>query len=339
MINPGLGRYEVVLANKSYLREIVETISLEDSLSDIAYRAQVKMVVTPDLYQVGIAPGQDMRVSGIPFGQKAGMIYLLYPGVIWECNSNITKPKHLEVTVYDKTIYLAKSEDEYLFPEGMTATQRLQKYCSDWGLTPGTMEDTAIPLAKTVYRAQTLYSMIQRDLKETAEKGGELFRPRMSLNGVDLVKLGSNETVWMFELEGNLKGLTQKRTLEGAVTQVKVLGSGKISDNTLSPVLAVESSETDKYGTIQKIIQDSKIKTAGDAKTASSKMLSGVQETITIQTTDINTMRAGDKFMLNSGKWNGEWYAISAKHQLGAPGDMTIEAGSLDYIRRKFYAK
>lgn len=338
MTGVGLGKYEIVFDNKHYMREIVETITLEDSLGSIAYCAQIKMLVTPDLYQIGIAPGQKMRVSGIPFGQKAGMVYLLFPGVIWECDSDIVLMKHLDATVYDQTIYLAKSEDEYLFPEGKTASQRLNQYASDWGLTPGKIADTKIPLAKSIYRSQSIYSMIQKDLKETAIKGGDLYRPMIDSNGLNLVKLGSNETVWKFELENNLKGLRQKRTLEGACTQVKVLGSGKVSEDTLAPVLAVEKRDTDKYGTIQKILQEAKIKTAGDAKTASSKVLTGVQETILLTGPDVNTIRAGDKFMLHSGKWDGEWYVISVKHTLGAPGEMSIEAGSLDYIRRKFYA-
>ncbi len=338
MINPGLGKYEVVLANQHYMRDLVETISLEDSLGNISYHAEVRIVVTPDLMKIGIGPGQDMRVSGIPFGSKTGMIYLLYPGVIWECNSDIINVKHIDVTIYDKTIYIAKSEDEYLLPEGQTASQRLAQYATDWGLTMATVADTAIPLAKAPYRSQTIYSMIQKDLKETAIKGGDLYRPRLSSNGLELVKLGSNEVIWVFELEGNIENLTQKRTLEGACTQVKVLGSGKVSDDTLSPVIAIESYEADKYGTIQKILQDSKITSAGDAKTASSQILTGVQETINISSVDINTMRAGDKFILNTGAWNGEWYIISIKHTLGAPGKMQIEAASIDYIRRKFYA-
>lgn len=84
MINPGLQKYEVVLANKYFLREIVESIILEESLDEIAYRAEIKMVVTADF--PGITPGQECRVSGVAFG-GANMVYLLHPGVVWECES------------------------------------------------------------------------------------------------------------------------------------------------------------------------------------------------------------------------------------------------------------
>lgn len=328
MINPGLNQYEVVLANKYYLRELIESITLEDALDEIAYRATIRMVVTSDF--PGIAPGQEMRVSGIPLG-GSNMVYLLYPGMVWEAESINRGQKHIDVTVYDKTIYLAKSEDEYLFPAGITATQRLKRYASDWGIPLSNNADTKIQLSKAVYRPQSIYSMIRADLQETASKGGDMFRPRMTPNGLELIKLGSNSTVWTLETE-NIEELTQKRTLEGAITQVKVLGHA--DEDKKSPVLAIVKGEVGKYGTLQKVLQDEKIKNPTQAKTAGEKLLSGIQETFTVVTTDINTIRAGDKVQLNS----MDLLVTSVRHELGSPGHMTLELASEDYVRRRYYA-
>lgn len=328
MINPGLQKYEFVLANQYYLRELLESITLEESLDEIAYRAMVKMVVTPDF--PGIAPGQECRVSGIPFGGSS-MVYLLHPGVVWECESETRGQKHLTATIYDRTIYLAKSEDEYLFPAGSTASQRLQQYASDWGIPLGQVPDTGVPLAKAVYRAQPIYNMIMADLKETVAKGGEMYRPRMTPDGLELVKLGSNETVWVLELDQNIEELVQRRTLEGTVTQVKVLGNA--SEDQRSPVLAVVKGETVKYGTLQKVLNDSKITSPGEAQAAGQKMLTGVQEIFTVTGIDINTIRAGDKVQLNG----MELLVKSVRHELGSPGHMTLELAGEDVIRRGVY--
>ncbi|MCL4440914.1 MAG: phage portal protein [Firmicutes bacterium] len=328
MINPGLSKYEVVLANKYYLRELIESISLEESLDEIAYRATIKLVVTPDF--PGIAPGQEIRVSGIPFGGSS-MVYLLHPGVVWEVESETRGLKHLTVTTYDKAIYLAKSEDEYLFPAGQTASQRLKRYAADWGVPLGAVTDTGISLAKAVYRAQPIWEMIMSDLKETVAKGGDMYRPRMTPDGLELVKLGSNKTVWVLEAEQNIEDLTQRRTLEGAVTQVKVLGHA--GEDTRSPVLAIAKGETAKYGTLQRVISDEKIKTPAQAKTVGQKALAGMQETFTVTAIDINTIRAGDKMKLNS----MELLVKSVRHELGSPGHMTLELASTDYIRRVVY--
>ncbi len=330
MVNPGLNKYEVVLANKYYLRELIENIELDESLDEIAYRARVKLVITLDF--PGIAPGQELRVSGVPFGGTQ-YVYMLHPGVVWECDSNTRGQKHLVATIYDKTIYLSKSEDECLFPAGQTASQRLKKYAEDWGVPLGYVEDTKIPLAKAVYRPRSIYSMIQADLQETVKKGGNMYRPRMTPDGLVLVKLGSNETVWVLELDQNVEELDQRRTLDGTVTQVKVMGNA--AEDKRAPVLALVKGETDKYGTLQKVLSDEKITNAGQAKTEGEKLLCGVQETITVRGIDINTIRAGDKVQLNG----IDLLVIFIRHELGSPGKMTLELASEDYIRRRYYVR
>jgi len=329
MNNPGLQKYEVVLANKYFLRELVESITMEESLDEIAYRATIKIVITPDF--PGISPGQECRVSGVPFG-GGNMVYLLHPGVVWECESETKYQKRLTATVYDRSLYLARSEDEYLFPAGQTATQRLKRYTADWGITLGQVADTGVALAKAVYRAQPIWSMIMADLKETVAKGGDMYRPRMTPAGLELVKLGSNKTVWMLEAEQNIEELSQRRTLEGAVTQVKVLGNAP--EDKRSPVMALVKGETAKYGTLQKVLSDSKITSAGQAKIASQKMLGGMQESFTVQGIDINTLRAGDKVQLN----RMDLLVKAVSHELGSPGHMTVELTWTDVIRRTVYA-
>ncbi len=329
-VTPGNNKYEVVMADKYYLRELVESISLDESLADITYHGQIRLIVTSDFQQIGISNGQDIRVSGIPFGES-NMAYLLHPAVVWEIESDNAGQKHLDINIYDKTIYLAKSEDEYLFPAGQTATQRLQQYASDWGITVSSLADTNILLAKAVYRAQSIWNMIQKDLKETAKNGGGLYRARMSPNGLELVELGSNSTVWLLEPDQNIEKIKQKRTLEGTVTKVKVLGNA--ADNQRSPVLALETGETAAYGTLQKVLLDEKITTAATGKKAAQSLLCGVKETYTIQGIDINSIRAGDKVVLN----NTELLVISVNHQLGSPGRMTLELAFEDYVRRRYY--
>lgn len=328
MINPGLQKYEVVLANKYFLREIIESVVLEESLDEISQRATIKMVVTPDF--PGIAPGQECRLSGVPFGGSS-MVYLLHPGVVWDCESNTRGQKHLTATMYDRNIYLAKSEDEYLFPAGQTASQRLKKCAADWGIVLSQVTDTGVPLAKAVYRAQPIWSMVLADLKETVDKGGDMFRPRMTPNGLELVKLGSNQTVWVLEEGQNIEDLSQRRTLEGMVTQVKVLGSAQ--EDQRSPVLALVTGDTAKYGTLQKVLSDSKITTAAQAKTAGQKTLTGLQESFTVTGIDINTIRAGDKVKLNG----MELLATSIRHELGSPGHMMLELTWPDVVRRRVY--
>ncbi|MBB6637366.1 XkdQ/YqbQ family protein [Cohnella thailandensis] len=315
--------YEVVLAEKYDLTDLVEEISIEESLEEIACRASLQLAVTANLPTV--APGQAIRISGTPYG-STGKTDLLNPGLVWECSSTNNGSKRLSLTAYDRTIYLAKSEDERLLPAGQTASQRLRAYAKDWSIPIGTLPDTRILLARSVKRRQSIFSMVQEDLRETADKGGDMYRPRMSASGLELVRIGGNSTIW--ELE-TLEEVTQLRTLEGAVTQVKVLGNSG-SDKKLSPVLALVKGETEKYGTLQKVIQDCKIESVAEAKEAAKNMLMGMQETFTVTAPDINTIRAGDKVRLNG----LDLFVTSVKHRLGTPGHMELELAGEAKVRR-----
>lgn len=364
MISPGLNQYEVILNEKYYLRELVKSISLDESLEEISLRASVSLVIGEGW--PGVDPGQDIRITGIPFGGSEPVELL--SGVVWTAENEFRGNDSLNLTIYDRTIYLSKSEDEYLFPAGQTASQRLKKYAADWDIRISDIPDTGVALSKAVYRARPIYKMITDDLKETVKKGGDLYRPRMTSSGLELYRLGSNQTVWVLEPGVNIEEINQHRTLDDAVTQVKVFGQqkkaargkeeidtskmtleeigrkygatvdakGKVKKPELpSPVLVIEKGQTDKFGTLQRVIQDPDIKTAAEGRKAAQAMLSGVQETFTVRAIGINTIRAGDKVeLVGSGL---ELLAISVRHELGDPGSMTLTLATWDYVRRRFF--
>lgn len=322
--------YEVVLQDKYYLRELIESISLADSLDQISYNATIQLKVPEK--GISLAPGQVIRISGVPFTGGDNKVYLLNPGVIWECNSSNSSTKHIQLTVYDRTIYLAKSEDEYLFPAGGTATQRLKRYAKDWGIQLANIPDTKQKLSKAIYRTQPLYKMITADLQETVKAGGEMYIPRMTPTGLELFKIGSNSTVWKLDA---IEEVNQNRTLEGAITQVKVIGSREnAGSDAPSPVLAVVSSDLiPKLGTLQRMVQDEDVTTTAAAKKLGNEMLTGIQETFSVSGLDINTLRAGDKVELG----DMELIVMSASHQLGDPGHMSLELGSMELVKRRYF--
>jgi hypothetical protein len=314
-------RYDVILAGRWSFGEVVESVTLDEALDEIAMRATVDLVVTADF--PGIEPGQALRVVG-PAGQ-------LFDGVVWECDSVTRGVKHLAVIAYDRTIYLAKSEDEYLFPAGQTATQRLKRYAADWSLALGAVAETAVPLAAAVYRAQPIYSMIRSDLLETARKGGELFRARMAGLSLELVRLGSNDRLWVLATDSNVSEVGQRRTLEGACTRAKVLGEA--TDEAASPVLALADGDRATLGTLQKVVQDSAVTTPAEAATRAKLALAGVQESLRVTALGVETVRAGDKVLLDG----TQRLVTSVRHRLGAVPESTLELASYEYVRRNYY--
>ena len=321
--------YKVILQDRYDLSPLVEAINLRDSLEQIAYQGTVNLVVTPDMPP--IQPGMAIRISGIPYGKK-DYVPLLHPAVVWEAETSNNGIKRMTLTLYDRTVYLDKSEDEYLFPAKQTASQRIRKYAADWNLKIAVLPDTKKELGRAVYRTQSIYASMFADLRETAKAGGKLYHPRMIASGLELYELGSNKEVYVLE---SFTDTTQMRTLEGAATKVKVLTTtaSETGKEVPSKVLAIEEKDVEKYGQLQKIIQDDEAKSKAAAKELAKSALRGIQETFSLNAPDINTIRAGDAVMLGTMKL----LVISVSRELGHPGSMSLELGTYDDVKRRFY--
>ncbi|WP_419891381.1 XkdQ/YqbQ family protein [Paenibacillus xylanexedens] len=324
--------YKVIVDDKYDITKLVETITLKDSLDQIAYQANIRLAVSASSGLPSISPGMAVRISGVPFGEKS-MVHLLHPAVIWEVESSNSGTKRLSLTVYDRMIYLEKSEDEFLLPKDQTATQRLKTYAKEWKIPYATLPETKTKLGKAVYRSQTIFSMMFADLKETAKSGGEMYHPRMTPGGLQLFQVGSNAKV--YELD-RLIDLTQMRTLEGAVTKVKVMAASESTSGKEVPskVLAIEQNGVEELGTLQKLVEDDQVKSTTAAKKLAKSHLTGIQETFTISAPDVNTIRAGDAVLLKGLKL----IVMSVSRDLSAgPGTMTLELGTAEMVKRRYY--
>lgn len=322
--------YQVILGGKYDITEVVQagSMSLSDALDDIAMRFKVTITVVPGL--PGIEPPMSITLRGTPINSSS--MTALFDGVVWDVTDSYKGAHYISITAYERTKYMAESEDEYLFNAGMTASSIIKKIASDWNIPLGNIANTKIKLAKQVFRGgRNLYSIIRDVLAETVDKGGDMYIPRMAGGKLELVPIGSNAIVWSLE---TIESAEHTITMDGMVTKVKVLGSSN-SDNKLSPVLAIVTGDTAKYGTIQRVYSDSQIKNVSEAKTAGQKLLSGPVETFSYSGIDINTIRAGDKVKFDE----RDLIVISVEHALGEPGHMNMELAPLEVVRKKYYAK
>lgn len=314
--------YTVILKGNIRLDNLKLQISLSESIDSIAYTADIRLVIPKEL---SLMQGDSIEIIKNNNPGKG----TVFKGVVWTKNTTAQHSKVGNITCKEKTIYIEKSEDEYLFEAGTTATQRARQMCGDWGIPIGNFADTAIPLSKSPPKIKTIYGMMLDDLKETAEKGGGLFKYRMQ-NKLDLIKLGSNKEV--YDISNALDHIGQTGTLEGAVSKVKVLG--KQEDDKKSPVIGTFEKDVSQIGTLQKVIQDEKIQDAGTASQKANALFSKGEGQIVTNGIDIPGIRAGDKVKING----FHVYVSSVNHKLGKPGSMELVLESLDQIRRKYYA-
>lgn len=331
-------------------------ITVEESIDDIALRITFTVHITSDFPTIQNA--MDCVIKGVPFGGTSKVT--MFSGVIWQLESSRNGAGKLDITVFERTKYLKESEEQYQFKAG-TASTRLKIYARDWEIPLGNIPDTKTMLAPALYRPQSIFTSIRKDLIETAQKGGDLYKPRIMSSKLELYKIGSNKKVW--QLKGTHYDVGQSRTMDGMVTQVKILGTkekvkkakkrkktskkgqesgGKLRATTttevqtLDPIKAVIKGKTDKFGTIQKVIKAEKAADLPGAKKEAQEMLSPtVKEVFRGSGLGINTLRAGDKIEFESLPY--PVYVLSVTHRLQEQDEMTITAATLDYIRRELY--
>lgn len=345
---------DLILKNKYKIQLLSESVTLKDVLDGIAYTLDITLVETNELKNIGIVKGDSIELFDYEFG--SGNYAQIFSGIIWDINKS-KKTKKISITGKERTVYIEESEDEMLWSEGQTLTQRMTIIANKWNIPIGIKPDTKIGLSKDK-RKESLYSMLKKDIKETAQKGGEMYRIRMDVK-LDLLELGSNDHIYI--LDNIIEDLDEKDSLQGAITQVKVLGkeetkkkSKKKTDSEkdkttksnssneeekeliLSPVIGVFKKDTETYGTIQKIVDDNKVDDYAKAKSKADCLFSNGETSKTLKCCkDINTLHAG-----NTVSVYGEiLYITELTHNLGSGGKMNLTVMKKEDVRRKFYSE
>lgn len=332
-------RYDVRLGGRFYLGDVTQKITQEESLDELALRANFQVVVTGDNFP-GVTPGQTIEIVDTLQNDL-----IKFDGIIHETDSENRGVKDLDIKAYCRAKYL-DSEDEFNLAADMTASSRLQLYAETWGIPLGSVASTGQSLDKAIYRPRSLASMIEADIVETAKKSGRMFRVRSNGRVLDLVELGANANVPVLVPEVNIEKVKQRRTLLDKDTMVKYVG--KERGGSRLPVYGSATGEVDEYGTRYRIQIDSRINTQAQADAASQRQIVPIEEIITVPVNEeLIDLRAGDKVKLGMTDVTGqnivgyeELLVVNLQRTLGNqshPGKCTLELGYPDYVLRRYY--
>lgn len=316
--------YKIIIKDMD-VSDLVIRVTLSEGIDSIAYTASINMRISRDM-SLNLLMNEGDNIDIIdPEGK------VVFRGVIWNKNTDVVYFKTGTIECKERTVYLENSEDEYLF-NGGTATSRARRICRDWNVPIGHFPDTGITLTDTGPRVGNLYDMMLEDLRETAFKGGGLFKYRF-LDKLHLFKVGSNEIE--HDISNIITSVNQTASLDGSITRVKVLGSTD-EENKLSPVTGTFSKYVSDVGTIQKVVKDDKIESYSQAKARAQSMFVKSVKTIDVALVDSPSIRAGDKVFLN-----GFFaFATYVEHELmssrGSLSKITLE--DFDQVRSRYYA-
>lgn len=327
---------DLVLKNKYKIQLLSEAVSIKEAIDGIAYTLSVTLVETEELKNIGIIKGDSIELYDYSYDN--GSYSRIFCGVIWDTDKD-KKNKKIVLIGKERTRVIEESEDEYLWSDGQTATQRGTIICNDWGIPIGSFADTGIGLSKDK-RKESLFGMMKKDLKETAQKNGRLYKFRMTTS-LDLIELGTNSVI--YKLDSLIDDHKEKDSLDGAITQVKVLGkedsstqSGTEKELVLSPVIGVFKRNTEKYGTLQKIIDDDKVDDYAKAESKANCLFSSGESSKTLSCCkDINTLRTGDLVSV----YDETVCVTEITHNLGTGGKMSLTVMKMEDVRRKFYSE
>ena len=131
---------DLVLKNKYKIQIVSESVTLKEAIDGIAYTLNIALVETAELKDIGVVKGDSIELYDYAYDDKS--YTKIFCGVIWDTDKD-NKNKKITIAGKERTRVIEESEDEYLWSEGQTATQRGTIICNDWGIPIG---DFLIPL-------------------------------------------------------------------------------------------------------------------------------------------------------------------------------------------------
>lgn len=229
----------------------------------------------------------------------------------------------LELTCYDELYDLQDSQDNIYFAAGTGTQSAITKICGDWGIPIGSYQGPDVTHEKLVFNSESLSEILLNILDDAKKKGGSECFLRAVSGQVQVLKWGSNPSVYHFG-EDNTKLVSHEMDASGMVTRVKVLGQQ--DDDGRSSVEALVDGQT-QFGIRQKIYVRGSDKTLEEAQTAAQEILKEkgeAGESMSIQGPDVPYIRKGDTVHVQAGSMNGFYWVRSVRHDADSLS-MTME--------------
>ena len=226
----------------------------------------------------------------------------VFRGFVWSVDyTSSTDTRELVLRCYDNLIFLQESEDAAFFPAGWSTESILQNLFSRWNI-PLKLNYEGITHSKLALRG-TLADLITSDVLEPARKQTGL-KPAivMEKDTVVVRTAGDNENFYSIVGASNAIHTKNSTTMDGMTTQVVILGK---SDNAgKTPVEAVVTGDTDKYGTLQKLQDRNEDATLATAKQEAQTVINEhgtPKREYELKCSDIPWVRKGDRIFISVG--------------------------------------
>ena len=115
----------------------------------------------------------------------------LFRGVVFSVTTDSNGSQ--QIVAYDENIYLLKSTDSRVF-KNVKASDIVNRLCSDFGITPGSIEDTGYVIPKLILSQKSIFEMIRYALEVTRKQTGKRYLVRNVRGTLWLTKFTSEKS-------------------------------------------------------------------------------------------------------------------------------------------------
>lgn len=318
--NPEYTVYAVASGVKYDLTPITEAITITDQKKQMAKSVVLELanIKLGDTWMSSILMPRDRIFIYADDGEQKEEVFR---GFVWtrKYQSSLSG-YNLRLLCYDNLIYWQESQDHLFFADGKSTKDILSTICESWGITMS-YEYESITHSKLALRG-TLSDIITSDILDLVkDRTGKKYVILSEKDQVIIRSYGSNSVIYEAKAGNNTTKTTSEYTMDDMTT--KVIIYGKADDDDRQPVEATLSGNTEKYGTLQKIINRSTNTSLADAKKEAQSMLDedGTPKwEYTVELVDIPWIRKGDKVKVAAGDIVDTLIAVSIDRDISNKG-------------------
>lgn len=290
---------------KTDISEVVGDVSLSGSIKE-STRILTFKALRADIDKNFEAYNVNLGDRAVIYEIKNGKRIKFFDGVVW---SKATKDNSvdLDITCYDKAIYLNKNEPKDQAFTNKSADEVASAIIKDLGLVAGKLAKTG----KYSYnlRGLTAYDAIMAAYTKDSEKTGKQYK-LVDIDGkINVFEAGEKHPVVLEELDepvvGKLLDTSYKESLDELVNEVKAIEDNK-KDKKKEAGNDPKSQE--RFGKIQKVLKGDSSGVAG--------LMKGAKTEIDVSCIGDWDMVAGKSIELKSSIISGKFYIESDSHRL-----------------------
>ena len=235
-------------------------------------------------------------------------------GYVTNWNPQLQNSGHnLKCTCYDILYNLQKSQDNKYYASGTGTKSIITGIFDEWNIPTQKYSGPDVAHGRLKYNNSYVSDMILEVLDDAHKKGAGRYIVRTDKGYTDIVKRGSNTTIYVFK-SNVTKSISKNISTAELVTRVKVIGQTN-NDGQASIEATLEGLT--KYGVRQRIYTRGSDETLEAAKSAAQEILDEdgvIKRKITLQCPDVPYIRKGDLVYIIVGVKDSYYFVKSIRH-------------------------